>query len=433
MSNIDGAGGYILKKFEISDFMGNTRTVDITNEVGAVEAKLLMGEWSLNESLNSSCLNGMAQILDGVGLFYDFPLRGEERLTIVYEDFFGEERTEDMFIHSVSNVMPAKENSADLLTYTIHFVSASKFVSDTAMVRRGFSGLISDMVTEAFGRYFTQPEFGTEKTINVTPTEGIQNLIVPNFNGTEMMNFFARHAFGGTSTFRFYENRDGYHFSNNEAIIENAGEATKFFYNIKNDKSAAAQIDKMNSIVDIQFGQPVDTLSDLYTGSYHKRATELNYINREATINDYDYSVDFPEYNNGMGYAGANLKPNHTPEFVSQFLRAGKNMLMIQDYPGAARQNAPALRPKTFHGEAATESWAVTQQHKHNTIQIKIFGRNDIVAGSMVELDLDEFRPAPSAPDRKTSGLYLVESVSNEFMGSTYMQSLVVSRGGISE
>lgn len=424
----DKAGSYKLKHFEISDFMGRSRKVDSATDVSTVDAKLIMGEWNVVESVNSSCLSGSAQILDGVGLFYDFPLRGEERLRVVYEDFYGQERSHDFFIHAVSNVAPAKDNSTDLLTYTIHFVSSSKFHADTTMIRRSYHGLISDMVKEVYSNYFK-----TEKKINVEDTEGEQTLVVPAYTGTETMNFFARRAYGGTSTFRFYENRDGYHFRTVENAVSDVKEVPVFFLNSMKDETPFGQEQKMRGIVDIDFGQPVDTLYDLYNGTYNKTAIELDYMARKAENTEYKFYERFPAFERNWGHSETKIGPAHSKEFVDTFMKSTKRMLMVKDYPDGNRQNNPAQRPKTYMSEVATENWAVNEQGKHNSITVKIYGRNSIVAGSMVEITVEELRPPKKKIDKRYSGKYFVNSVANEFLGDTYMQVLELSRSGTAQ
>lgn len=411
----DKAGSYQLKQFIISDYIGRVKR----QGQPSVDAKLLMGEWSLSESVNSDCLHGSASILDAVGLFYDFPLRGEEKLVIEYEDYFGNTLKHDFFIHAITNVKPAKDNINDALTYNIHFVSTSKLEADKKLIRRAYHGLISDSVKQVFDEHFE----GT--SISIEPTEGEQTLIVPSYTGTETMAFFARRAYGGSSTFRFYENRKGHHFKTIERAIGENKDVPVFILNQVKDETPEGQREKMNGIVDIKFGQPVDTLYDLYNGTYHKQSVELDYINRKAVVSDYRFAERFPDV-----YTDWGLVPNHSDEFAKRYLDAPKRMLMVQDYPDATSQNKPALRPKTYLPEVASDNWAINEQGKHNTLTIKIYGRNTIMAGSVVDVRIDEHRPPKRSEDKRFSGKYFVESVANEFYGDVYMQVLSLVRGG---
>lgn len=438
VNTVEGAGAYKLKQFQISNFLGETRTVKATTDVESVETMLLMDDWSLNESIHSANIHGAARITDAIGLYYDFPLRGEELLTVKYEDYYGNERTENLFIFSISNMSSAKGVNSDILSYTIHFVSVGKFVADTSMLRRAYKGKISDIVSSVFEEYYTNSDNDSPKEIEIEDTLGEQTIVVPNYNTSEAMSFLARRAYGGlnnTSTFKFFETREKYYFVTTEYLFENSvAPPYTFIYNVVKDETPSGQINKMKGIIDFSFSEPIDTLQDLYDGTYHKRVTELDYVNRKTIKTDYSYFDDMPDYNSKLGVsASRNLVPNHSKEFVDRFLRQGKNVMVVKDYPDATMGNMPSLRPKPYYAEQISASWAVTQHHSKNKMQVKIYGRNDLYAGDVVIMDLDEFRFAPSKQDMKLSGKYLVESIANEFVGDVFYQTLIISRGGIGE
>ncbi len=59
-----------------------------------------------------------------------------------------------------------------------------------------------------------------------------------------------------------------------------------------------------------------------------------------------------------------------------------------------------------------------------------IFGRNNIFAGSVIDLDLNYAKDVVKQ-DKEKSGRYIVESIENVFYENTYRQKVVISRSGI--
>lgn len=438
------AGNYILKEFKISALMGEKeRNVAATNKQDSKdsETKLLVYAWSINESMNSDCVHGDALIYDGVGLYYDFPLRGEEKLTITYVDFFGDERTEEYVITAITDLRPVKRGgSSDLLEYKIHFVSVGKFVSETRMVRKGFTDKVSNMVASVYDScYINGPDgIGTKKNLDIEETTDEVNLVVPYYSGSETMSFFARNAYGedNTSTYRFFETRDQYWFATIDYMIdlkEFESDITypTFEWAIKQDDTPEGQYRKMQGLIDIDFGTSVNTMDDLNNGTYYKQVVEVDSNRKQSFTTDYRYHDNVPEYNTTLSTDGAEVGAVHTKEFADTFLNSGKRYVVMKDYPNSTQDNSMILRKNPHFDDMIMKSWATYQHHNTNQIMIKIYGRNTIFPGEMVTLLLDEFRINPSKADKKYSGDYIVESVLNEFVEDTYIQTLIISRGGI--
>jgi len=453
MSEFKKAGKYTLKEFKISNMLGK-KSVSVTqasDNIDDMDVKMLVYSFAINESMNSDCLNGSAKILDGIGLYYDFPLRGEEKLTITYEDFFGEEISDEFFIYSVTDLRPFKNSEADVVSYNIHFVSVGKFIADTRMVRKSYEGPVTNMVVDVFDKCYSSHPSGIEGTKKELDTggeegrtEGEVKLVVPNFSASETMAFFARNAYGGedkTSSYSFFETREKYWFTTIDHMIskdlfastEEQSTKPTFEYSVLPDETPLGQYRMMQGILSLDMGTPFNTLNDLESGSYHKRTIEIDYLTKRQTTTDYSYYDSMPAYNEYMGSDGSALVPQHTREFVDAFLTEGKQYLVLKDYPDEGNPNVPTIRPKTYAANMISPSWANIFHHNTNSMNIKVYGRNTIFAGETVEVLLDEFRVNPSRQDDRLSGTYIVESISNEFIEDTYTQVLYLSRGGVGE
>jgi hypothetical protein len=198
------------------------------DEEKSLELKPIIHTWNLSESMIKGAIRGTAKIFDATGIFYTFPLRGQERLSIKYKDFFDNEREEDLFIYSITDINPVGQNDDSILEYTIHFCSFGKFWSDRYDIKRciaeGTEGTrryipVSEQVQVIYDDYYNTNDEGTKKPITIHDTDGEQSIVIPGFKPEEAMAMMTRRSYSAiypSNMYRFFENRDGYYFVNIE-------------------------------------------------------------------------------------------------------------------------------------------------------------------------------------------------------------------------
>jgi len=457
------AGKYTLKKFELS-----TITTEGSSEAGAgdrptdqqaisdakSDIKGLVHVWNIEESIMKGYLRGSAKIYDANGVYYGFPIRGQEKLTIVYEDWAGESRTEDMMIYAVTDIRRGKENDDSMLEYTIHFVSWGKFWSDRYTVSRCIADgtgsnrryvSVDQQVEVLFDDYYYDNGQGTQKRLFLQPTDGDAKIVIPNYRPEEAMHLMSRKAYDAnfkSHYFRFYENRDQYNFVNLESMVYRAQKAKKkYSYGAGTlDQTPEAEKERMSRLITIEMQSPVDTFECMKSGAYRRKLSEVDIINRRVITTEYDHTeyATFEYYYPGSGIPGAPLAVNllHTQDFIDEHLNNPAEDFVIKDYPDSDRENAYGLSPKTNYGEVYPQKKSYFYDYKQSRYVVKIYGDNKIVAGDIIELEIPYFTTWDKTEqpiDRQRSGYYLVESINNEFAESTYVQTLTVSRGPLAD
>jgi hypothetical protein len=444
------AGTYTLLEFKLRPVISDSEIGEAagfdanenTFENQSVDIKKIIHTWSLSESMTKGHISGSAKVYDAEGIFYNYPIRGQERITITYRDYFGDERTEEMFLFSVTDIQTPKKSDDSVLGYTIHFVSWGKFWSERFMVSRCIANgtrsgrryiPVSEQVDVLFEDYYRDNDQGTKKEITIHETESEQQIVIPNMRPEAAMHLMSRRAYSinyPSSYYRFFEARNGYNFVNMEQL--NAGTAKKKYQYVSGatDTTPQAEIIKMNQIIDLAFQSPFDTLDALKFGAYNRKLNEVDVTNRRVNAYEYKHNEEYFEYI----YPGQNTDINmrHTDKFIDAHLNNWAETYVIKDYPDDDMSNANGLRTKTYYGQIHNHKNSHYYDYKMTRMNIKVYGSNRLFVGDLIDLEFPYFSTYANI-DVERSGTYIIESVNNVFYEDTYIQELVVSRGPIGD
>lgn len=428
------AGAYELTSFVISSFPSGGKSLDL---------RAVIHTWNLEESMLKGNIRGTAKIYDATGIFYNFPLRGQERLTITYKDFFEEEREEDLFIYTISDISPAGQSDDSILEYTIHFCSFGKLWSDRYGIKRciaeGTEGSrqyipVSEQVQVIYDDYYNTEGKGTKKEILIHETDGPQSIIIPDYSPEEAMHLMTRRSYSAqypSNMFRFFENRDKYHFINLEKWIEDyprddVSQPTYIYARSKADQTPQGEADKMNTLVNFAFGSYTNTIDRMKGGGYYRKVAELDFQSRTINEYEYDHLEEFKDYI--WPDMSTDIKLRHTDEMITEHMNRPHTTYVFKDYAEEVGGSPYGLRPTPYYGEIYNNKVAMMNEYGDSRVTATIFGNNKIVAGSMIYLDLPMFKPSAEA-DTRLSERYIVESVNNEFIENTYYQNLTLIKG----
>jgi len=441
------AGQYQL----VSVYLAN---YDRTSEI---EISRLISGFVINESMSTPFMSGSTTVFDGQDILSRLPVIGEEFIEFAYTDFFGQTRVNLFLVYSVSDVKYPDESNPTLIQYTLNFVSVPRVLNDSNRIMKSYKDdVVSKYVKSMFDDIYMKPLKDKQipvKDLHCDTTTAVSNLVIPNYNPTEAFLFFARHAFkieSKTQTFRFFENRDAYFFGTNEYIrdwygMDGLASATTSYYdqsqgltlpnahlysyNYLPNLGPENQFRIMSNMISLDFGEKVNSMNDIKYGAYKKRLSEINILNGTAqTIPVYSIQDDYKENN---------VKLPHSNNFINDTMTEKHLRFVIKDYSGAGDPSGPAVRTDLNYMELYTRKSSYFYHFNQNTVEATIYGKNAIVAGSVINLQLplrrrvDKDRSGSVEIDLERSGYYLVNEVKNIFQNKTYTQNLKLSRYGI--
>lgn len=445
MSNIKQAGHYELREFTLLNKSFNVER----NMLG------LVGSFNILESMNNGAIQGSATIFESYDILNDFPIRGQEFIRVTYADWFGTEREEIYFVYAVTNISYGDEKNPSFVQYTLNFTSPYKFLSENFRVQRAYNvsiagtQFISDYAKDAFDEYYQKPveqKFRKKlKFMLAEKTTNRRSVVIPKYSPEETMNFFTRNAYSDenplnnkmspSQTFRFFEARDAFFFATNEYMEHQSRTSMDlprsiqrpvidYKRNYAGSISADSQYSAMTEILEINFGTRVNTIDTIVQGGYRRKIYEFNILTMNIDEKTYDYTE---EENHDP-----KLNPVHDKLFIRDNMSKERETHIFRDWDGPGVPGGESIRKNTHFNELYTVKPTHFYNHNMNTLNITVYGRNDIFAGSNVNITL--FKHAyqkTSEEDERLNGMYLVESVNSIFDGNVFKQQLKLTRGGI--
>lgn len=426
------AGNYNLAGFYVKKYA--------RPDLGTIDFSRIVHTWELNESLDNGYMYGSATIYDS-GDFLDkafggLGLVGEETISIGWYDWYkGEAAAFNGFIYSITNVKEMKTSNETYRSYVIHFVSQVKFESNKFKIRRSFSGgKISEYVDTILRDYFGRTAAAGAE---IEETYGTPKLVVPNYSPDQALHFMARKAVSNvnqTQTFRFFENKRGFHFRTHEDLIENARENPISYAKFNEaDSSAEAQERLLQSIIDIEFPLHVNTFEDMNSGAYYHTVTELDINTRQVYRTDYNHLENYSTFNLPDGIN--NVRSKHSANFIQNYFRhESQDNLVIKDYHNIDAESAVQAftRPYAAYTDIYNKKKVNLYHHTSELVTMKVYGRNDVAAGDVINIDLFEVSSdlTNRGRDEKRSGRYLIESIKNVFHEENFYQIISMSKSG---
>jgi hypothetical protein len=105
---------------------------------------------------------------------------------------------------------------------------------------------------------------------------------------------------------------------------------------------------------------------------------------------------------------------------------------IIRDWSVPGAVEGDSVRSDTHYKELYTSKAAHFYNHNMNTLNVSVYGRNNLFAGSYINITLYKHAyQKTTEEEERLNGTYLVESVNSMFDGNVFKQQLKLTRGGI--
>ena len=423
------AGHYELISFKI-------RPIDKPG--GGVELNQIVTQWQISESMFRTNITGSATVLDAEGIARTLPILGEEIITIEWTDFYGDIQKKEFFCYGINDLGP-HDNKDGLLSYRINFTSIEHLTAHQQDVRQSFADqLISDMVQSVFDTYYKT----TDKEIEIEPTVGPQTYAIPSLTPAATMHFLAKRAYGGessTNNYMFFETKDNFFFCTPEYLYNKYKDTVKnekaleennlLFYTTKiaDDNSPSGQLRNQQTVSDITYGDPSNSLNEITEGQYKTSMLEIDLINRTTsrTITNFEDILDNMPIDK--------LTIPHSSEFLSDRMPVLDEVYVLKDYnvPG---QERGINRHYPFYREVINSKKLFSTHMRKHAINCSIKGRNPLIPGMVIFLMVDLVEVGESGrPDVQRDGLHMVTDITNFFFEDEFSQIISLTKGGLSD
>ena len=403
----------------------------------------IVGSFDIEYGIGKTSLTGSITVLDTQSYLERLPLRGEEELDLEITCFdLQTVRKIKAFIYKISDVEPSQE--AKGVSYTLHWISKSSWNGATKSIIKAFTDkTISTIVKELFQEYIakTRPyttsksdpiklpdnteifniEGEQERKLVIQKTDTKTSLTIPKFSASEAIYMCLKRAFLNTqsksSSFRFFETWEGYHFVSDEWLFEKAKingipEKNLLIYSAQIDLDPENITEQLRSLESFTNSGRIDSARDLAAGSYKTSFVEIDLLNHTAKKYNYDYVPT--TFKDSTGKESSWSTDVHTKDFVDATFNASNapQYLIVRDY----RDTYDA---KSFNGEKNFRDLAANRimynNHlKSTSVTAVTSGRLDLSPGDVVHVRVRELNASQQiSQNDQLSGKYLITHVVN--------------------
>lgn len=391
-SYIDGLfyhGPIMLKSID------GSREYNITNQVLSID---------LYESVLSPIIKGEITIYDTVDLLQSFPIKGEEFIEFDWRVSENEKAVVTKLVVISVDRMEMQPFGRGK-TYMLKLASPELYYSQRTLVQKKYKKTNSDIVKD-----LVSSTLNTKKKINCDPSNGIDDITITHQKPFKAIDFVRRRAISSkhkSSSYVFFENKDGYHFRTLESLFDigkgNIGDRIYFY-----DTNTAEDVRQNNyrNILGYQHCNLATSLDAVQNGGLRNRVVSLDLVTGELTNFDYK-GEDFKKVDKGGDdvHSGT-FKKEYGKDISTQYFLATDSSLPEFQLP-----------------EKIGYLQGFVQRIISSLLWIHVYGDSQTTAGDVIELRLPDATGLTNTKEAKLiSGNYLIAKARHMFSFGTVRQ-----------
>ncbi len=387
-----------------------------------------MVEIDLYEDIYLNYLHGKIVITDSRNLIDALPIIGEEYLMLKIRTPGFDQVIEKTFrVFKCTDRVIVRDNNTQ--NYILHFASIELFYDILLPLYIPFEGDVHSIVGSIFEKYIatsrnyeiSQTEDDIKNIEKVTPlvilneTANKVKFVSPGWTPFKCINWLASRSIPKNSNaknYLFFETNKAFYFGSLEHIFKDAyennnyiGEYSTGISNIRDGKKVVDVNREMFLASDVSMSATTDHIKNYTSGYLANRLIELDVINKQYQVFDYDY---INEYKNQFHTSGKGEKS--VPAFTSESLRNPvqntsyypKNPGLFDNFIGNVNE-----RMGEIHGNRKSSLTELS----NIKINITVPGRTDAEVGNLFRMLYPALGADPSKLDRDYSGFYLITAI----------------------
>ena len=366
------------------------------------------------ESLTSPVIFAELEIADSMGLYQSFPIIGEEYVLIKFKT--PSSKTSSKYLLRVNKIInkEVKQNNM-MMTYTLQLLSVELIRNSTRLMTLSYKDTIDNLIKQ-----ITNDGLGTEKPIKVSKTSGIEEGIITKLRPLEAIDFLRRRAVSNeypSSSFVFYESRDGFVFTTVEELIEKGSKSLEGY----SDKEFFFDTNRNINLKDVSF-RNILAYNQVSFADTISKAQEGGIANEVNTFDLVTGNVKNLKYKDDGSTSFKQLDKNGAPTNSTSFINKNSNTTSVKQLIPISSDMSTTKRP-----EKVSLLTAFAQNITQNIIRIHIYGDSEIQVGDVIKCMLPSAVVGESSNklSRLESGNYLVAKVRHIILNSDRPQHTI--------
>jgi len=419
-------------------------SVTIITAKGIQPLNKLMIELNIFEDIMGDTISGQLMLSDSVGIINQYGLNGTEFINISFSKNSSDKYplTKNFRITAITNRGVNLNNNYEV--YTIDFVSEEFIFAEQYRISKAYKNTaISDIVENILIKYVKIGGKNT-KPINIEPTYGVYDFVLPNKKLFQTINWLATYArpqpsVGPGADMLFFENAGGYFFNSLQSLYKQPV-YQKYYLNPKNISNDLNQ--QASNVLEFRILNFFDVLDNVTNGTFANKVITLDILTRQKRDNTFSYGDYFQKseslndhgitnnYKNRRNESMYSVLRNSDLEMGALRLSTGNSQQKNNSYVKASVGGANNVANDIFIETYLKHRVAQIGLFKNTRIEIVVPGDPSLVVGKTVaftHFGVGENRIA----DPYLSGKYLITALRHSIKTDTYITLLELSKDSV--
>jgi hypothetical protein len=386
-------GNVKLYKAELTN--SNGAALDITPQIKSL---------SIFESVYDPTVFCELLMEDGVDLWRNFPVIGEENLEVSFKTPSVDDITTYYFrIFKLKDKIDRTNNKTS--TYVIQGVSVESIQAMTVgklnlSFEEPFENIITNILTK---------QIGSSKKLFAEKTKGIVPVAIPNLYPFQAIDFLKERAVSAdvpNSSYKFYENQHGFHFRTLESLLltkrDDIG-SKEFTYDSSSTSSDPnVKANSFRNIVVLNKDNLADSIKNVVGGAYKNVTETFDMITKQISKTE----VDFAKTQNQFISSDRASTAFNTPEFFANLnttVKKAKTFFNVGDSSQTTNPLAANIgRKNAYQTMFGTVS-----------ISVLVYGDSTLTVGETLKLNTTNTKGTTDrqTSESKISGTYLITAL----------------------
>lgn len=404
-------------------------------------------ELNIFESIFSNVMTGDILLSDSRNIVRYLPIIGEEYLIVKLQTPSLNSQIYKTFrVTSVEDRTIVRDQNTQL--YKLKFISREALVDSLSPLYSAFTGTVSTIVEKIFSE-----NIELNRNLNYSLNESLSasqdktalqvystssnkvKFVSPGWTPFECINWLARKALpsgGKACNFLMWETAKSFYFGTIEDLFDKGELVGQYNYAATSvDRGTDDVAEKMALIQSIDILNGLDHLSSLDNGYFASKLIAVDLIKKKRDIAEYDHVAEFSKYKHVV-------KNSALPLFsTANALRNFDSHIRVYPKHPGIHANSPDNYNEKM-GEIYGNRLSNLLDLNTLKLNITIYGRTDIEAGRLMNINFPDISPASSEDkttehlDNRYSGTYLITSLHHKINIVKHMITMEVIRDSIS-
>jgi len=422
MSKVNAQPGkVVVSSIKLSSFDGSKPSKEI---------KKLCASIDIWEDIRKPAIIVDIFVADAVGLVTSYPIVGEEKIEITLGYPNAPSTTIKLVVSSVGEFIFDETGKGG--GYVLNCTSEEVWLDSLLSVMKGYNTTVDSIV-----RDLVTNQLKSTKPINIEPTKGISQFVIPRLTPFEALDILKKRAVSTTSAgshYMFFETKKGFVFKTIEKLFNEGASIiqSKNRVFVRGDMTLSntlGQVDNsklFRSIINMHNGRRADSSNKIYDGALNNVTYAFDFARKQLKL------VNFSLQQKGSDFVlgdKAGKMPTST-QFMQKYGATNAVAFLVP---------VDSTKGETFISDTIGAKVSYESLINQHNVIVEAHGDFDMCAGDAVQLSIPQQQGTTGniqKEDAHMSGTYIIMALRHMIVmgpndGSEYTMSMELIKGNV--